>query len=109
MSGNWNHYRNASEKQRREFNKNMAGVNKSESKSEEKNFAVDPITSIIPAGDEHNRCRETLINDAAGVNIFGEADLTPLMFAARERVDQGRSCCEHERKNWIYTLTYCSI
>ena len=62
----------------------MADVNKSESKSEVKNFTVDPLTAMIPPGEEHHRCREALTHEGAGVNILGEDGLTPLMFAVNE-------------------------
>ena len=50
----------------------MAGVNKSESKSKEKNLTVDQVTSIIPAGEKHDRCREALTNEGARVNVPDE-------------------------------------
>ena len=59
----------------------MAGVNKSGSKSEVKNSTVDQVTSMIPPGEEHNRCREALENAGAGVNFRHQDGLTPLMFA----------------------------
>ena len=62
----------------------MAGVNEPRSKSEIKNSTVDPATSNIPPGEEHNRCREALANTGAGVNVPNEKGNTPLMLAVCE-------------------------
>ena len=62
----------------------MADVDKSESKSQVKNSTVDPLTAMIPSGDEHHRCREAVRNKGAGVNIQDEDGRMPLMFAVKE-------------------------
>ena len=53
----------------------VASVNLMEDKVE-CNYAA-----MIPAGEEHNGCREALVNEGAGVNIPDEDGLAPLMFA----------------------------
>ena len=71
-----------------EFKIKMAGVNKRGSKSDVKNFTVDPLASLIPPGEEHNRCREALENSGAGVNVPDEDGLTSLMFTVKENHPQ---------------------
>ena len=44
----------------------------------------DNLLSMIPSGDEHNRCREAVTNEGAAVNICYQNDYTPLMFAVIE-------------------------
>ena len=48
--------------------------------------------SMIPAGDEHNRCRKALANKGADVNIPDENGETPLMYAVKE----GHNLCVNE-------------
>ena len=48
--------------------------------------------TMIPSGEEHERCREALINEGAGVNIPNQQSLTPLMFA----VSKGHVQCVNE-------------
>ena len=62
----------------------MAGVNKSESKSEVKNSVFYQAMSVIPPGGEHKRCRKALESAEAGVNILNEYSCTPLILAVRE-------------------------
>ena len=47
----------------------MDDVNRLGSRSETEKEEADS-TSNIPQGDEHNRCREALSNEGAGVNIL---------------------------------------
>ena len=70
----------------------MEDTRRSESNSKVTNTALDQTMSIIPAGKEHNRCREALANEGAAVNIPDEDGLTPLMYA----VNRDHNKCVNE-------------
>ena len=48
----------------------------------------DNLLSMIPSGDEHNRCREALANEGADVNAADKRGYTPLTYAVNENHTQ---------------------